>query len=92
MIGREKETAVLASCRDSRADRIINLCEIKFTTEPFEITRDYEQRLRMRMAIFKSQTKTRKSVVNTFITTYGVITGKHSAIVQSELTMDSLFL
>ena len=87
-----KQQATQVDLLIERADRIINLCEIKFTTEPFEITRDYEQRLRMRMAIFKSETKTRKSVVNTFITTYGVIPGKHSAIVQSELTMDDLFL
>ena len=87
-----KQQATQVDLLIERADRIINLCEIKFTTEPFEITRDYEQRLRMRMAIFKSETKTRKSVVNTFITTYGVIPGKHSAIVQSELTMEDLFL
>jgi len=74
-----------------RADRIINLCEIKFSITPFEITADYEESLRARMSDFLSSTKTKKGIVNTFITTYGVKRGIHSSLVQSEITMDDLF-
>ena len=74
-----------------RADRVINLCEMKFSEGPYTITKDYEEKLRSRMAIFKEDAKTRKSLVTTLVTTYGVLRGIHSGIVQSEVLMDDLF-
>ena len=74
-----------------RADRTINLCEMKFSTTPFRISDAYEQSLRARMEIFRTQVKTTKSLVNTFVTTFGVADGVHRSIVHSEVTMDNLF-
>jgi DNA-binding MarR family transcriptional regulator len=74
-----------------RRDRVINLCEIKFSLEKFQITKEYANKLRDRMTIFKNAIKTTKTLVNTFITTYGVVQGKYSSICQSEITMDDLF-
>ena len=74
-----------------RADRIINLCEMKFSEQPYSFSKDYEEKLRNRMAIFKEDTKTRKSLVTTMVTTYGVLKGIHSGIVQNEVLMDDLF-
>ena len=74
-----------------RADRIIHLCELKFSVEPYVISAEYEQKLRNRMALFRAETKTRKSLVTTFITTFGVVQGRHSGIVHSQVTMDDLF-
>ena len=74
-----------------RADRIINLCEMKFSVGPYVISKDYEQTLRLRTSIFKEKAKATKSLVNTFITTYGVANGMHHSIVGSEVTMDDLF-
>ena len=74
-----------------RADRYVNLCEIKFAKGEFVLTAEYEDKLRNRMAVFESETKTRKSVVTTFITTYGVHNGKGRSIVHNELTLSDLF-
>ena len=74
-----------------RSDRVINLCEMKFSKEPYKLTKDYEEKLRSRMALFREDTKTKKSLVITMVTTYGVIRGIHSGIVQSEVIMDDLF-
>lgn len=74
-----------------RADRIVHLCEMKFSEGKFNITSDYETTLRKRRDIFKEKTKTKKSIVHTFVTTYGVGEGKHHSIVHSEVTMDDLF-
>ncbi len=74
-----------------RADRIINLCEMKFSEGPYNITKSYEEKLRQRMAIFRAETKTTKSLATTMITTYGILQGIHSSIVQSEVIMDDLF-
>ena len=74
-----------------RADRIIHLCEMKFSEGGFNITSEYETKLRNRRDIFREKTKTKKSIVHTFVTTYGVGEGKHHSIVHSEVTMDDLF-
>ena len=74
-----------------RADRIIHLCEVKFSEDKYIITKDYEMKLRERAGIFNMITKNKKSLVHTFITTYGVVDGKHKSIVHSEVTMDDLF-
>ncbi len=74
-----------------RADRVINLCEMKFSEGPYTITKDYENILRNRMVIFRDATKTNKSLVTTLVTTYGVQRGIHSGVVQSEVVMDDLF-
>jgi len=43
-----------------RADRIIHLCEMKFSTDLYGITTSYEMRLRERMGLFRMAEKTKK--------------------------------
>lgn len=74
-----------------RSDRVINLCEMKFSIEPYTISKSYENLLRNRIALFRAETHTRKSLVTTMVTTYGIVRGLHSGIVQSEVVMDDLF-
>ena len=74
-----------------RADKVINICEVKYASDKYVLTADYEERLRNRASLFCTVTKTKKAVVHTFITTYGVAGNIHSGIVQSEVTMDDLF-
>jgi AAA+ ATPase superfamily predicted ATPase len=90
-LGDETEKGTQIDLVIDRADRVINLCEMKFSEAPYVITKDYEQQLRERMAIFKAKTKTRKSLATTMVTTYGVLRGIHSGIVQNEVVMDDLF-
>ena len=74
-----------------RADRTINLCEIKFSIEKYQITKSYAEKLRDRMSSFKESTNTNITPTNTFITTYGIKQNKHSSICQNEITMNDLF-
>lgn len=73
-----------------RGDRVINLCEMKFVNGPFEIDRSYDLELRGKIETFRKETKTRKALHLTMITTYGIKPGKYAGIVQSEVDMDSL--
>lgn len=75
-----------------RRDRVINLCEIKFSINPYTIDRDYEMQLRNKIEAFRSATKTRSALHLTMITTYGIQRNAHSGIMQSEVTMDDLFV
>lgn len=74
-----------------RADRIIHLFEMKFSTNKFKLTKEYEKRVRERLWLFQETTKTTKAVVQTFVTTYGLSNPTAWSIVHSELTMDDLF-
>ena len=75
-----------------RSDRVINLCEIKFAKGPFEISRAYDLALRGKIEVFRNETKTRKALHLTMITTYGVKPGKYAGIVQSQINMDELIM
>ena len=45
-----------------------------------------------KLKIFQEQTKTKKSLFTTMVTTYGVKNGKsHPGLIQQEITMDVLF-
>ena len=74
-----------------RGDHTINLCEMKFSTVPYTISAEYELHVRNRIALFREKTKTTKSLVSTFITTFGVANGIHRSIVQKEITAKDLF-
>ena len=74
-----------------RADRIVHLCEMKFSEGVFHITADYDRQLRERMGLFQYVTGCKKTIVHTFITTYGVASGKYKGIVHSEVKIDDLF-
>lgn len=75
-----------------RADEVINFCEIKFVSDAYVIDADYEEKLRNRVSLFRTVTKTKKSIQHTFITTYGIAHNPYSGIVQSEVVMDDLFV
>ena len=75
-----------------RADHITHLCEFKFSSDEFVITADYAQRLRERMSVYRDQTKTRDTLLTTFITTFGVNRGKNYSLVQGDIKLDQLFV
>ncbi len=74
-----------------RRDQTINLCEMKFSQGEFEITKQYDEHLRNRAESFRSATKTRKALYQTFVTTYGVKQNMYSGNVQSEIRLGDLF-
>ena len=74
-----------------RRDRVINVCEIKYSIGEYEIDRDNEMKLRKKIDIFRNMTKTKSALQLTMITTYGVLSNKHSSIVANQVTMDDLF-
>ena len=87
----EKEHGAQVDMVIARTDRVINLCEIKFSVGKYQLTAAYADYLRDRVELFKTKTMTTSSVVQTMITTYGIAEGMHNSIVQQEVTMDDLF-
>ena len=73
-----------------RDDRIVNLCEMKFTDGPYEVDAEEAARLRARREIFIRETGTRKAVHLTLVAPWGVKQGRYSGIFQSVVTLDDL--
>jgi hypothetical protein len=74
-----------------RSDRVINVCEMKFSEKPYSITKHYADALRLKMAVFAEATRIHKTLALTMVITYGILPGIHSGIVQNEVIMDELF-
>lgn len=75
----------------SRADRVIDLCEIKFWEGPFSITKKYRQELDNKINSFRDSLKLRRTIHLVFITTYGLKPNEYSGVVQNEVTLKDLF-
>lgn len=76
-----------------RRDHVINICEMKFSINNFTINKKYAEELRNKVGVFREETKTRKAIFLTMITTFGLNKNSYSAsLVQNDLTMDVLFV
>lgn len=75
----------------SRADGVINLFEIKYAKDPFVIEAKYAKELENKLSVFRTVSKTKSAVHLTMLTTYGIVTNKHSNMVMQNLTADCLF-
>lgn len=74
-----------------RVDKIVHLCEMKFSEHTYTITKEYEERLKARRRLFMDITGESKGVVLTLITPNGLKKGMHSSFVHSEITAKELF-
>jgi AAA+ ATPase superfamily predicted ATPase len=74
-----------------RRDQVINLFEMKYSINEFTITKKYSSELRNKVGVFRDETKTKKSVFLSMLTTYGVKQNEHSGLIQNNITMDALF-
>jgi len=75
-----------------RPDNVLNLCEMKYSDDPWIIDKRYAGVLRNRAQIFRNVTGTRKSLFNTFVTVRGVAPGMYkSELVANDIRADALF-
>jgi len=74
-----------------RRDRVINVCEIKFSINEYVIDKEYDMILRNKLEAFRRMTNCKKTLQTTMITTYGVKRGKYSGVIHSQITLDDLF-
>ena len=75
-----------------RLDGAITLCEIKYSDKPFAIDKSYAQEILKKMEVFRKQTKTKKQLFFSTITTMGLKPTMYSEeLISSEATLDDLF-
>jgi len=74
-----------------RNDNVINLCEIKFASQSYTLDKSDSDALREKRAAFIGATHTRKAVVTTMITTFGLTRNMYSSEIYHEVTLNDLF-
>lgn len=75
-----------------RRDRCINICEMKFSENVFEINKAYAGELDNKIKTFRSATKTNKTIFLTMISTFGIKENMYrNSMVSNSIEMDSLF-
>jgi AAA+ ATPase superfamily predicted ATPase len=75
-----------------RSDNVMQLCEMKFNNTVFTIDKSYYLNLKNKIAEIQQDTKTRKNIFVTLITSYGIKENEYSKeLVHSHLEMDVLF-
>lgn len=74
-----------------RVDKMVHLCEMKFSEHPYAITKDYEEKLKARRLLFMEVTGESRGVVLTMVTPNGLKSNTHSALIHSVITVKDLF-
>ncbi len=71
---------------------MINLCEIKFTDDPFTVSASYARALRNKESVFRTKTGNRKTIFITLIAAQGLDSSSHSlGLITNTGTTDALF-
>jgi hypothetical protein len=74
-----------------RNDHVINLCEIKFSAEEYTIDKDGDRVLRNKIGAFVQETRTKKTIQTTMITTFGLKQNQYSGMINTQVVLDDLF-
>lgn len=74
-----------------RDDRVMNMCEIKFSRDEFAVTAEYARTIQSRIENVYGYKANKRSVVSVLITTYGLKRNNYSDRFQKVITIKDLF-
>ncbi len=74
-----------------RADGVVTLCEIKYASDKYAITKAYARELAVKADVFKRKTRTKKDIQFALITTHGLATTPWSSSVDAVVDGQALF-
>lgn len=89
--GQHEKSNVQIDLLLDRADDVINICEMKFTRDPFEIDREYAEKISEKMETFRKASRTKKTLRLTFVSAAGLKDNVHAREVQNLITLEDLF-
>ena len=85
------ETGAQVDLVIDRTDGVINLCEIKFTKEPFTVNADEESNLETKIARLSEEIRSDKAIHLVLISAKGLKKNEYSSIFQNIITLEDLF-
>lgn len=88
----EKDKGVQIDLLLDREDGVISIVEIKYSQEPFRITKTYATELGDKIDIFKEQLKINKEIFLVMLTTSGLLPNIYSdQLVKNEVILEDFF-
>lgn len=75
-----------------RKDNVINVCEMKFYNEEFEVDKNYHLVLENRKKLLREKISRKTTIHNTLVTTYGLKKRGYWSDFVSTVTIDQLFI
>jgi uncharacterized protein len=75
-----------------RSDNCINLCEMKFSNDKYEVTKKDLENIMTKKSVFRYHSKTNKHIFTTLITTFGAIENSNKiGNIDQVVSLDNLF-
>ena len=90
-ITREDKKGAQIDLLIDRMDNVVNLCEMKYSSEPFRIDAAYEEELLHKREAFIRETNNKKTIHLTMISASGLEHNRHSGIIVNRITGEDLF-
>ena len=75
----------------SRADKITNLCEMKFYDGEYAVSKSEYENLQRRIRVFRQFSGVKNTVHLALVTTYGLKVNQYSSVFQNVITLRDLF-
>lgn len=86
------DTAAQIDMLIDRADGVVDVCEIKYSAEPYEMTKEENERIQHRCLVFQKNGHVRRAVRAVLIASAGLKPGKYSGNIMAVVTDDDLFV
>lgn len=74
-----------------RKDRVINLCEAKYSSSEYLVTKEDDESLKRKISVFTQTTNTRDAIYPVLITNTGVVDNPYAMNYQSIIISDDLY-
>ncbi len=91
IVGDKEQEGVQIDLLIVRKDKIVNLCEMKFYSEDFVISKSYHQKLVHRTNLLLEHLPRKSAIHSVLITTYGLAYNEYSSDFMHIVTLDDLF-
>ncbi len=75
-----------------RADRVFNVCEIKYCDHEYSLQKGEDLKVRNRVGMFKELVAKRRTVMPTLITTFGLKDNSYASAIPVTVCLDELFV
>lgn len=75
-----------------RADKIVNICEVKYSQDTYELDKEEYEKMCYRRKAFIQETGLKHTPWLTLITTEGIAKGKYTEMIQRLIILDDLFV
>lgn len=74
-----------------RKDNIVNMCELKFYSGEYSVSKGYHRILMNRQLLLEQELSSKMTIHNTLITTYGLKYNEYSGFFDNVITLEDLF-